>query len=250
MRSLIQLLFLTAGLLQAGTTASLESLVKLTPEQAQHIGIRTLKPEMTRREPLVRAPARVSLPPYNEYVVSAPQPGFVSKVEVALGVPVKKGQVVAIIRSPELIGLQRAVLDSSTALNLAEAKLHRDQTLLAEGIIASIRYRETKSDHDRAAMALRESEHLLAAAGVSTGEIRALKQSRRLNGELPVRSPVDGVVLERLAVTGQRVDLLAPLFRVGKLDELWLEINMPMERLGEIKLGDTVDIESVELSAR
>lgn len=229
---------------------SLEMLVKLTPEQAQHIGVRTLKPEMTRLEPLVRAPARVELPPHDEFLVSAPQPGFVGKVEVALGVNIRQGQVLAQIRSPELVGLQHTVLDAANALHLAETKLIRDRTLLAEGIIASIRYQETKSDHDRLAMALREAEQMLATAGFRDSEIRELKRSRRLNNELPVRSPIDGVLLERFVVTGQRVDLLAPLFRVGKLEQLWLEVDVPMERLGEVQLGDGVDIIGTGLSAR
>ena len=250
MKSTILLAGLITGLLSSGPAFALDNIVKLTPEQAQHIGIRTLKPEMTRREPLVRAPARVSLPPHNEFLVSAPQPGFVSKVDVALGVRVGKGQVLAQIRSPELVGLQHNVLAAVNALNLATAKLNRDRTLLAEGIIASIRFQETKSEHDRLAMTLRESEQMLATAGFSEGEVRELKKIGRLNSELSVRSPIDGVVLERYVVTGQRVDLLAPLFRVGKLDELWLEVDMPMERLGEIRLGDTIDIADTGLSAR
>jgi len=228
----------------------LENGVHLTPEQAQHIGVRSLKPEMTRREPLMRAPARVQLPPYDEFLVSAPQPGFVGKVEVALGVNLKRGQVLAQIRSPELVALQRNVLDAANTVHLAEAKLQRDRTLLAEGIIASIRYQETKSDYDRLAMGLREAEQMLVTAGFSEADIRELKKARRLSNEIAVRSPIDGVLLERFVVTGQRVDLLAPLFRVGKLEQLWLEVDVPTERLGEVQLGDSVEIIGTGLSAR
>ncbi len=246
----IILLALLAGIAISSPAQGLESLIKINAEQEQHIGIRTLKPEMISSIPLARAPARVSLPPQNEYIVSAPQAGVVSKVEVAMGVKIAKGQVLAQIQSPSLLSLQRDVLDAATGFNLAQAKLNRDKTLMGEGIIAKMRYQETQSDYERKAIALKEAEQVLAAAGVSDAEIQRLKQSHTLNSFLNVRSPIDGVILDRLATAGQRVDLLAPMFRIGKLDELWLEIDMPQERMNELRLGDHVRVENPDFTAR
>ena len=250
MRKVVTSLALATGLLLGFGAQALEEVVRLTEEQAHHIGIRTLKPQLTSGVPLERAPARVSLPPQNEYIVSAPQAGVISKVEVALGVKIAAGQVLAQIQSPNLLALQRELLDAASQFNLARAKLDRDKTLLEEGIVSKMRWQETKSAFERYATALREAEQVLAAAGVSEPDIRALKQSRNLTATLTVRSPITGVILERMAVAGQRVDLLAPLFRVGKLDELWLEINMPTERMGEIRMGDKVFVENTSLKAR
>lgn len=227
-----------------------EDVIRLTEEQIQHIGIRTLNPEATFRVPLLRAPARVSLPPQNEFMVSAAQAGLISKVEVPAGVKVKTGEALAQIQSPALLGLERGVLDAMTGFNLAQARLNRDKTLLDEGVISKMRFQETKSDFDRSATALREAEQVLEAAGMSQADIQALKSTRRLTSTLNVRSPADGVVLERLVVVGQRVDLLAPLFRIGKLNELWLEIDMPQERMGEIRMGDSVLIANTQIGAR
>jgi cobalt-zinc-cadmium efflux system membrane fusion protein len=229
---------------------ALEPIVKINPEQEQHIGIRTLAPEIISSIPLARAPARVSLPPQNEYVVSAAQAGLVNKVEVAIGVNIAKGQVLAQIQSPSLLTLQRGVLDAVTGYNLAKSKLNRDTTLLEEGIIARMRFHETQSDFERYATGLREAEQTLAAAGVSESDIEALKQTRKLNSFMNVRSPIDGVILERMVTAGQRVDLLSPLFRIGKLGELWLEIDMPQERMNELRVGDHVRIENTAYTAR
>ena len=241
---------LSAALAFPPFAPALENLVKVNPEQEQHIGIRTLKPETIASVPLARAPARVSLPPHNEYIVSAAQAGLVSRVDAALGVKIRQGQVLARLQSPSLLSLQRGVLDAATGFNLAQAKLNRDTTLLQEGIIAQMRFQETQSDYERYATGLKEAEQTLAAAGVSAAEIQELKKTRTLNSFMNVVAPIDGVVLERMATAGQRVDLLAPLFRVGRLDELWLEIDMPQERLRELRLGDQVLIENTGYSAR
>jgi cobalt-zinc-cadmium efflux system membrane fusion protein len=53
-----------------------------------------------------------------------------------------------------------------------------------------------------------------------------------------------------MAVAGQRTEPLAPLFRIGKLDELWLEIDLPQEHLKEIRLHDRVYLDVYETDAR
>lgn len=227
-----------------------QSLIQLTPEQEQHIGLRSQLPETIASIPLARAPARISLPPQNEFIVSATQAGVVSKVEVALGVKIRLGQVLAQMQSPNLLLLQREVLDAATRLNLAQSKLNRDTTLLQEGIIAKLRWQETHSEFEQAQALLTAAEQTLAAAGMSHAQIQQLKQSRRLDAHLNIVAPIDGVILERMATAGQRVDLLSPLFRVGKLGELWLEIDMPQERINELRVGDTVQIENTAHTAR
>ena len=243
-------MLLFAGVFIGIPAQALEDLIKINAEQEQHIGIRTLKPESISSIPLVRAPARVTLPPQNLYIVSAAQAGLVSQMEVAMGMKITKGQVLAQIQSPSLLGLQRDVLDAITGFNLAQSKLNRDTTLLQEGIIARMRYQETQSEYERYATAMKEADQMLLAAGVSESDIQMLKQTRSLNSLMSVRSPIDGVVLERMVTGGQRVDVLAPLFRVGRLDELWLEIDMPQERMNEVRMGDHVRIENTNCAAR
>lgn len=250
MSKIFQRILFGACLAYITPSSALEELIKLTPEQEQHIGIRTQAPESISSMPLARAPARVSLPPQNENIISAPQAGLVKQVEVALGVRVRKGQVLAKMQSPGLLGLQRTVLDAQTTLNLAKAKLNRDTTLLQEGIIAQIRFQETQSDYERFATGLKEAEQTLVAAGSNQASIETLKKTRQLNSLLDIASPFDGVLLERMVTAGQRVDALTPLFRIGKLDELWLEIDMPQERINELRLGDKVSIENTAYVAR
>lgn len=58
------------------------------------------------------------------------------------------------------------------------------------------------------------------------------------------------MVIERLAVAGTRVDVLAPLFRIADLSELWLDISIPQERLADIKVGHTVWLENSQINAK
>ena len=94
-----------------------------------------------------------------------------------------------------------------------------------------------------------EQRQLLEIAGMTAGELNRLDKTHRLSSQLNVHSPISGVVMERMAVAGTRIDILAPLYRIANLDELWLEINIPHERIGSIKIGDQVLVENTPISA-
>ncbi|SMF97026.1 membrane fusion protein, cobalt-zinc-cadmium efflux system [Methylomagnum ishizawai] len=229
---------------------ALDNSVRLTPEQISHLGIRAVPPEAVAALPLAQAPGRVVLPPAKEFVVSALQAGVITHVNVPLGVKVGKGQVLAQLRSATLLDAQRNLIDAVSEYELARAKLDRDQTLLQEGVISKLRWQETKGAFDKAQAALGEAEQILIASGVGPAEVARLKAKHQLDSAMDVRSPIDGVVLERMAVVGQRLDAMAPLFRIGQLDELWLEVDMPQERLREVKLGDRIVVENPKAAAR
>lgn len=237
-------------LILGSIAAAAEDLVPLSAEQADHLGIRTAVPERVGSLPLAWAPGRVVVPPQHEFLVSAPQAGLVSKVNVSLGARVRSGEILAELQSPDLVAQQRDLLNSYTEYELAEKQIQRDQTLLSEGIISRLRWQETKSRFDKAQTQLREAEQVLALSGMKPDELKQLETTRRLSDTLKLRSPVNGLLLERMAVAGQRVDILTPLFRVANVDELWLEINVPQERASEIRIGDQVTLDNPKLSGK
>jgi 2-oxoacid:acceptor oxidoreductase gamma subunit (pyruvate/2-ketoisovalerate family) len=82
-------------------------------------------------------------------------------------------------------------------------------------------------------------------AGMDEQALAALAKQRKLSGSLQVRAPLDGVVLEQIATPGQRLEMADPLYKVGKLSPLWLEIHVPLEKLGATATGSLVRSDSV-----
>jgi len=79
---------------------------------------------------------------------------------------------------------------------------------------------------------------------MTAGEINQLTKSHKLSGQLNIRAPITGVIMDRMAEAGTRIDIHAPIYRLANLDELWLEINIPQERIASVKIGDKVLIEN------
>jgi RND family efflux transporter MFP subunit len=57
-----------------------------------------------------------------------------------------------------------------------------------------------------------------------------------------LRSPLDGFVGEVKIVPGEVVEAAAPLMQVFQLDPIWVRMDFPQERIGELAVGQTAEI--------
>jgi len=88
---------------------------------------------------------------------------------------------------------------------------------------------------------------LLQIAGLSDNEIQSLQNEQRLLQVLEIRAPFDGVILDRMATAGERLDAMSPVYRLGDLSTLWLEINVPQEKLAAVQPGMKVGVTDSEI---
>jgi cobalt-zinc-cadmium efflux system membrane fusion protein len=236
-------------LISIGSYAA-ENAIQISQENLDALGVKLGKLEPVTQFPVLYAPAKVVIPPAQEYIVSTSQGGIVEKLNAAVGDKVAKGQVLAQLNSPDLLTLQREYLKADSAMQLASAIYQRDKKLLQEGVIADRRWQETSSEYHSAVSEADEHRQLLEIAGMTASEVENFRKTHRLTRQLNIRAPIAGVVMERLGVVGTHVDIMAPLFRIANLDELWLEIAIPQERAGDIKIGDRVLIDNSDASAK
>jgi len=216
--------------------------ISMSQEQRQAMGVRTAPVALAIESWSVAYPAQVQVPTAQLRVVSTPLSGLLESLLVAEGDAVKKGQKLASILSPELLSLQRSYLQALSRLDLARSDWERDRQLLEEGIIAERRYQTTHAQYVQIRTEVEQSRQTLQLAGMDRSALKRLAEERQLSGTLTVRAPLDGVVLERMATLGQRLNALDPLYRIGRLKPLWLEIHVPLERLSQISVGSTVRV--------
>lgn len=212
----------------------------LSQEAIDNLGVSLGKLAIVNELPLLEAPANAVVLTAREYVVSSAQAGLVTRLLAGNTEPVKKGQLLAQIDSPELLALQSQYLKANSQLQLASTAYQRDQKLIKDGVIAERRAQETTSQYQAAVLDVGQAKQLLVIAGMTSKEIAALDKSHHLTGQLNVYAPISGVVLERLVMAGTRVDNQMPLYRIADLGELWLDMNIPQEHIADIKRGDLV----------
>lgn len=190
----------------------------------------------------IRLPARVAVPNDRLRVVSAQVPGIVTSLEVGDGEPVRVGQPLARMHSVELAAMESEHLVAMAQFALADSAMARDRDLFGQGIIARRRFDDTQAQWREARVALDHSRTRLTLAGLDAPQIATLERTRRSTGMLTVAAPIDGVVLTQSVSTGEQVALATPLYTIGNLDVLWLEIHTPQSVAAQVRLGDRVQI--------
>lgn len=240
----------TLQLLALSSAAEESNILQVNQQQQQLLGIQT--------QPLQRVdiawgamhPATVQVPNDQLRVVSTAVSGLVERLEVAEGAEVKKDDLLAVIMSPKLLEQQRDYLYTLTALDLAKDAMQRDESLDKEGVISKRGYHETRSEYIRAKTNAEQMRQLLELSGMHKEEIDTLVKENLLSGNLEIRAPLDGVILEQMAVPGQRLEALDPIYRVGHLSPLWLEIHAPLEDVASIKPGSEVVVDKYAISGK
>ncbi len=240
--------FLIAGAFGASNARAAE--VVMTSAQQQNLGVTVAPVGKNSFFNSRNFPAEIVVPVGQERVVSAPQSGLIDQLYVAAGQSVKKGQPLAHLNSPDLLALQRDYLQAATQHRLATKSLARDTELLKDGIIPQRRYLETESMHDEAGAALAQRKQALRLAGMSDAAISKLRPETGMSSGITLTAPIDGQVLEQMATTGQRVDMAMPLYRIGNLNRLWLEIHAPLEGLPFVKVGMPVNVPKLQASGK
>ncbi len=243
-KTLVLLSVLLAGPLHAAGKIAID------PAQRAALDIRVESPQPVVSTWGMPFPAKVVVPNAQLRVVSALRAGLLEALLVAEGEEIVKGQPLAVIQSPQLLEQQRDYLAALTRLELSNAALKRDRQLHDEGIIAERRYLETRANNIQIKTRVEQHRQLLQLAGLGVDDLKILARERRLSSTLKIRSPMDAVVLDQLATPGQQVDALEPIYKVGQLSPLWLEIHVPLDKLGRSANGSLVEVDEPEVKGR
>jgi len=186
--------------------------------------------------------AEVTIPNDQTQMVTVPQTGLVSALKAATGQAVKKGQVIAQISSTEFIGLQGEYLQAKTKLALAADAAARDKALSEEGIIPKRRYIEAKSAQQALNTEVMQKKQALRLAGMSDSSINRLNSASKMGSLIDIMAPMSGQVLVQHAKVGDRLDSGMPLYQIGQLNPLWVEMNVPIEEAANLANGLKVTI--------
>lgn len=232
--------------------------VKLSPDAIKTYGIRVGTVEERSLAQSFLAPARIAFNTDAMAHVGSSVTGRVSDLRIKLGDTVKKGDLLAIVDSPELgeaqsdFLLKRTAIDTARpAVQLAKDAYERSRLLLdqSQGIaLSEVQKRET--DWRAAEGALRAAEASATAAenklhlyGMSQDAIARLLSTGEIAPQYRVLAPIDGHVLEREVTLGElvRPDRDA-LMIIANLSTVWVIADVPEARIGSVGKGSVARV--------
>ncbi len=193
--------------------------------------------------PLLRVAGRVEADATRLARVGTPVTGRLTDLLVLEGEQVKRGQVLATLRSTELSDAQFAFVRAYSQRQQAERAVNRAKQLVSADVIGTAELQRREAELLQANAELASLQQQLKALGVSDEAIQQLETTRRLNSEYPVVASISGTVLERKATVGQILQPAEVAFLLADLSSVWLVADIPEQSAGHLRVGRTVDAE-------
>jgi RND family efflux transporter MFP subunit len=201
--------------------------VRISPTFVQDIGVQTEPVKRTDIPFTIRTVGTVTYNDEQLHWVNTKYDGWIEKTYVNyVGQPVKKGQNLFEIYSPQLVTTQQEYLD---ALDYAEK-------------LSTSPYADIK---ERARSLLEASRQRLAYWDITDGQIAELEKTRKPRRTLTVVSPVSGMVVQKMdqALEGMHAKAGMNLYKIVDLSTIWVEADIFENQVPWLKTGQTARLE-------
>ena len=181
--------------------------------------------------------------------VSAASEGLIEKIWVDRGDLVKAGQVLVTIDS----GVERAAADAARYRSTMQGRIRSSESRVE---FSSAKYQRREKLAGQSFISLHDRDEALTEKKLAEAELIEARDDRklaeieyrRLSEQLrlrTIRSPVDGVVVDRLLSAGELADnrdLRKPILRLADIGTLYVEVLMPNEAFGRVTPGQSVEV--------
>ena len=200
------------------------SVVKIPLERRQEIGVTTAKVEKRTVSGAVETNGVVAEDEGRVHSVNAKFAGYIERLLVdRTGQPVRRGQPLMTIYSPDLVATERELL-----LAVENAKRLKDSS---------------------SAQAAADARALLAATrerlrlwDIPPSEIERIEKSGEVSKNLTLYSPVSGVVLKKDALPGMAITPGMPLYTIADLSTVWVLADVYQSEMAMTAAGNAATI--------
>jgi RND family efflux transporter MFP subunit len=250
-RKLVRL-FITVATLAAAVLAT-GIVVRVRERRAvREVTAEMADPSVSVVQPKRTAPVQeIVLPGNVEPFVSSPiysrTNGYLRKWYVDIGAHVKKGQLLAVIETPEvdqqLEQSRSNLLTAQANLTLAEITMNRYQGLLKSHAVS-------QQDADNAAGTYNANKAIVEANQANVKQLEALQSFEK------IYAPFDGIVTARNTDIGDLINsgssgvAKTDLFHISQPDKLRVYVNVPEEYSLSAKPGLTAELVLAEFPGR
>lgn len=179
-------------------------------------------------------PGEVSVDPDKNARVASPVPGRLSQVLFKEGSSVKKGDVLATVRIPDLAKVRSAYAAAAAKAASARINATRLHELSQKGLASNQEMLNAKAEADALEAEAKALDQQLRTLGMgATGE----------GSELALRAPLSGIVVSRAAVVGQPVSTEETIANIADLSEVWFLGRVFEKDLDDIHTGAKAEVQ-------
>ncbi len=216
--------------------------LELTPQQMSNVTLSTTTVTLRQAAATLTVNGTLRADQQRLFQISPVVDGFVTALNVVAHTQVKKGQVLAQLRSTTLGQAQTDYLEALARYNVAKADYLRIKGLSDDGVVATSRLLAADSQFKMAEAVLNQRSRELTLAGMTPKQIKQLAQHPNKIASYALLSPANGTLLEVSVEKGQMLNAGQPAFRMADLSVIWADVQIPVTHIGSIALGSQVNL--------
>jgi cobalt-zinc-cadmium efflux system membrane fusion protein len=169
--------------------------------------------------------------------------GPIARILVDTGAPVKAGDPLLFVSSPDVANATAVYRKARNQEALAKRVQDRMKELLDRGAIAAKDYENSEAAYNDARTDVQNSLQALRIFGIAAQEIdQAEQQGTAIRAELAVRSPISGVVVQKLVSPGMLVQAgVTVCFMISDVSTVWVQGHIFDRDLPSVRVGDSVE---------
>lgn len=170
--------------------------------------------------------------------------GPITRILVDTGSVVAASDPLLSVSSPDVTNAIASFRKARNRLDFETRSLERSKDLLDHRAIAQKDLESVQADFNDASTDLQNALQALLIFGITTNEIDAAEhQGVPINPELVVRSPIKGIVMQKLVFPGQRIQAGATTcFLISDPSTVWVQGHIYEKDLTSVHLGDPVEV--------
>lgn len=217
--------------------------LRLSPQTARSIGLTVENVSKHSVEQTLSIDGAVDIPPQRRTTASSQMPGSIRAIRVSRSQEVKAGDILADIASLELQDLQLELIKAHLDHRLWNDTLNRLQG--AGEAVSKRTVWETEGRVKTLSTQLLNLQQKLRSLGLSPAQIEEIVDTRRVVDTLPVRAPIDGIVVDFDRVLGQVIRADESLFEIHDLSQARIQAYVGEQDSSRLQVGQPARIRLV-----
>lgn len=215
-----------------------EEVVELTQEQMNTVGVQVGSLEQRNLKNVIRVNGVLKVVPQDRADVSSLVSGIVRRIFVTEGSRVARGQVVAYIENTDIVEMQKNYLTAIRQCQAARINYERQKGLSTYGAGVKKTLQQAYSEYEIAKVQMNGLAKQLRQLSVTPSQVA----KGRITTQIPVYSPISGVVTTISAATGSYADMQKPLMLITNTDGIYCDLKVYEKDLYFVKPGQSVDL--------
>lgn len=217
-----------------------ENEVSISSQQATNLNLRLGSFSSIKVSEVIEANGELELAPQNIADVHVLMGGVITKINVIEGSKVKRGQVLATMKHPDIIKLQEDLISKNSELSYTEKEYKRQEKLYSEKVGSGRDYQKVKSEYEGVKALVDALKAKVRMLGLNPDQVINGKISEYIN----IKSPLEGKVSLVETNMGEYVSTDKRLFQVVDNKHLHCAFRIYEKDILKVKEGQQIEVSS------